>query len=97
GESIGLYPDKTLLAELHTDRKRCKQELLANLIRHGYLPKPETRPTENAQNASQQTTLSKQAELPMSVSINQAIHRYIAHSNCALLGLQPEDWLDMAN
>ncbi|WP_237386783.1 4-alpha-glucanotransferase [Xenorhabdus sp. Sc-CR9] len=97
GESIGLYPDKTLLAELHTDRKRCKQELLANLIRHGYLPEPEIRSTENAQDASQQTTLSKQAELPLSVSINQAIHRYIAHSNCALLGLQPEDWLDMAN
>ncbi|PHM38944.1 4-alpha-glucanotransferase [Xenorhabdus mauleonii] len=107
GESIGLYPNKALLAELYAERKRCKQALLASLKRHGYLSELEIMPTEANLLSSQQATtqkstlqesiLQKESELPMSAPINQGIHRYIAHSHCALLGLQPEDWLDMAN
>ncbi|OTA19445.1 4-alpha-glucanotransferase [Xenorhabdus beddingii] len=94
GESIGLYPDKTLLAKLYTERKDCRQALLASLNRHGYLS--ETLPiTVDKQPPSQPTPLQEQAGQPMPASINQGIHRYIAHSHCALLGLQPEDWLDM--
>ncbi|MDE9433854.1 4-alpha-glucanotransferase [Xenorhabdus bovienii] len=80
GESIGLYPDTTLLDGLYDERKRCKQKLLDGLNRHGYL------------SASLSMT---DTPAPMSASINQSIHRYIAHSTSALLGLQPEDWLDM--
>ncbi len=32
----------------------------------------------------------------MSPLLNRGLQRYIADSNSALLGLQPEDWLDMA-
>ncbi|MGL9773410.1 MAG: 4-alpha-glucanotransferase [Sodalis sp. (in: enterobacteria)] len=32
----------------------------------------------------------------MSSSLNSAIHRFMAQSRRALLGLQPEDWLEMA-
>ncbi|HCC11917.1 MAG TPA: 4-alpha-glucanotransferase, partial [Atlantibacter hermannii] len=28
---------------------------------------------------------------------NRGMQRYIADTHCALLGLQPEDWLDMAD
>ncbi|MDC9615130.1 4-alpha-glucanotransferase [Xenorhabdus khoisanae] len=102
GEDIGLYPDKALLAELYTERKRCRQALLASLNQHGYLSElsetlPITEPITDKQPLSQQTALQMQTEHPMSASINYAVHHYIAHSNCALLGLQPEDWLDMEN
>nr|WP_310616629.1 4-alpha-glucanotransferase [Pantoea cypripedii] len=33
----------------------------------------------------------------MGKTLNQAMHRFLADSNSALLGLQPEDWLDMAS
>ncbi|PHM74515.1 4-alpha-glucanotransferase [Xenorhabdus kozodoii] len=85
GESIGLYPDKALLADLYSERKRCKQALLTSLNRHGYL----------SEDPLQGSVPLAQTEYPMSNAINQSIHRYIAHSTCALLGLQPEDWLDM--
>lgn len=32
----------------------------------------------------------------MSPALNAAIHRFVAQSRSALLGLQPEDWLQMA-
>ncbi|MEQ1967720.1 4-alpha-glucanotransferase [Xenorhabdus nematophila] len=97
GESIGLYPDKTLLAELYAERKRCKQALLESLDRHGYLSELNPLLKENIPLSLQQTTLQEQAEQTISASINLGVHCYTAHSNCALLGLQPEDWQDMAN
>ncbi len=33
----------------------------------------------------------------MSLVLNTALHYYLADCNSALLGLQPEDWLDMAS
>ncbi|MDI5811388.1 hypothetical protein MJM95_31060, partial [Salmonella enterica subsp. enterica serovar Anatum] len=30
-------------------------------------------------------------------TLNRGLQRYIADSNSGLLGLQPEDWLDMAD
>ncbi|CDL82997.1 4-alpha-glucanotransferase [Xenorhabdus szentirmaii] len=98
GESIGLYPDKTLLRELYAERERCRQALTASLIRHNYLSS-EISLTEDTQlllpQITQQAAVPDQSELTMPSSVNHAVHRYIAHSNCALLGLQPEDWLDM--
>ncbi len=34
--------------------------------------------------------------MSMTPTLNRGLQRYIADSNSALLGLQPEDWLDMA-
>ena len=34
--------------------------------------------------------------MAMTPTLNRAMQRYIADSNSALLGLQPEDWLGMA-
>lgn len=35
--------------------------------------------------------------MSMTPTLNRGLQRYIADSNSALLGLQPEDWLDMAD
>ena len=32
--------------------------------------------------------------MSMTPTLNRGLQRYIADSNSALLGLQPEDWLD---
>lgn len=37
------------------------------------------------------------ANLTMTPTINLSIHRFLAHTNSALLGLQPEDWLGMSS
>ncbi|WP_318392207.1 4-alpha-glucanotransferase [Enterobacter sp.] len=80
GKTLGLYPDEEVLQGLYQDRERAKQGLLEALHQHGCLPK---RAGCNA------------AKMPMSATLNRAMQRYIADSNSALLGLQPEDWLDM--
>ncbi|MEJ1267225.1 4-alpha-glucanotransferase [Pantoea ananatis] len=33
--------------------------------------------------------------LAMTAELNQSVHRFLADTNSALLGLQPEDWLGM--
>ncbi|EOI6419464.1 4-alpha-glucanotransferase, partial [Yersinia enterocolitica] len=38
----------------------------------------------------------KASLLSMSQVLNRGLQRYVADSASALLGLQPEDWLDMA-
>ncbi|MEQ4529684.1 MAG: 4-alpha-glucanotransferase [Mixta sp.] len=80
GEELGLYPDKVVLKGLYENRERQKQALLKALHEQGCVPKK----------------LGKRAAtLPMSPELNRGMQRYIAESNSALLGLQPEDWLDM--
>ena len=80
GEELGLYPDKVVLKGLYENRERQKQALLNALHEQGCVPKK----------------LGKRAEkLAMSPELNRGMLRYIADSGSALLGLQPEDWLDM--
>lgn len=81
GETLGLYPDKAILSGLYEDRARAKQGLLEALHRYGCLPK------RTGQHAER---------MRMTPILNRGMQRYIADSNSALLGLQPEDWLDMA-
>ncbi|WP_409076075.1 4-alpha-glucanotransferase (plasmid) [Pantoea sp. C3] len=81
GNQLGLYPDKLILAGLYQQRLAAKQALLHSLHRTGSLPK-------RAGRQAQRTLMGK--------SLNRAMQRYLADSNSALLGLQPEDWLDMA-
>ncbi|MDH2067015.1 4-alpha-glucanotransferase [Pantoea sp. GD03673] len=81
GAQLGLYPDKVVLAGLYQDRIRAKQALLNSLHRVGALPK-------RAGRDARRTGMSK--------ALNRAMQRYLADSHSALLGLQPEDWLDMA-
>ena len=81
GAQLGLYPDKVVLAGLYQDRLRARQALLNSLHRVGALPK-------RAGRDARHTGMSK--------ALNRAMQRYLADSHSALLGLQPEDWLDMA-
>lgn len=41
-------------------------------------------------------TLARAEVIPMSPALNAAMHLFVAQSRSALLGLQPEDWLEMA-
>lgn len=79
GKSLGLYPDEVVLRGLYQDRERAKQGLLDALHQYGCLPK---RAGHNA------------SLMAMTSTLNRGMQRYIADSNSALLGLQPEDWLE---
>lgn len=81
GKTLGLYPDEEVLAGLYEDRERSKQGLLDALHQHGCLPK---------------RVGHKAALMTMTDTLNRGMQRFIAESSSALLGLQPEDWLDMA-
>ncbi len=81
GKQLGLYPDAEVLKELFADRERAKQGLLDGLHRYGCVP---------------QKVGKKASLLNMSPLLNRGLQRYVADSASALLGLQPEDWLDMA-
>jgi len=81
GEKLGIYPDAEILAHLRRERALTRQALLDALHRHHYVPK----------------SLSTRAEsMEMSETLNLGLQRYLADSASALLGLQPEDWLDMS-
>ncbi len=81
GKTLGLYPDEVILRGLYQDRERAKQGLLDALHKYGCLPK----------RAGHKASL-----MNMTTTLNRGMQRYIADSHSALLGLQPEDWLDMA-
>lgn len=81
GKTLGLYPDEVILRGLYQDRERAKQGLLNALHQYGCLPK---------------RSGHKASLMSMTHLLNRGMQRYIADSNSALLGLQPEDWLDMA-
>lgn len=81
GKTLGLYPDEVMLRGLYQDRELSKQGLLDALHAHGCLPK---------------RTGHKASLMSMTPTLNRGLQRYIADSNSALLGLQPEDWIDMA-
>lgn len=81
GKTLGLYPDEIVLRGLYQDRELAKQGLLDALHKHGCLPK---------------RTGHKASLMAMTATLNRGMQRYIADSNSALLGLQPEDWLGMA-
>ena len=80
GKTLGLYPDAVMLSGLYEDRELAKQGLLDALHRHGCLPK---------------STGHNAARMSMTATLSRGMQRYIADSNSALLGLQPEDWLLM--
>ncbi|MFJ3294229.1 4-alpha-glucanotransferase [Enterobacter asburiae] len=81
GKTLGLYPDEEVLRGLYQDRELSKQGLLDALHKQGCLPK----------RAGHKASL-----MSMTAALNRGLQRYIADSNSALLGLQPEDWIDMA-
>ncbi|MCI4236509.1 4-alpha-glucanotransferase [Dickeya dianthicola] len=81
GKDLGLYPTDALLQQQHDARERAKQGLLDALHEQELLPQRVGR------NASLTT---------MSAQLNRGVQRYLADSASALLGLQLEDWLDVA-
>lgn len=80
GKKLGLYRDEEMLTELYADRARARQGLLDGLHHYGCVPK---------------ATGHKADAMGMTPTLNRGLQRYVADSACALLGLQPEDWLDM--
>ncbi len=81
GASLGVYPDPQVLEKLRGEREHSKQGLLNALHLEHCVPK---------------TTPRKAEHMPMSPVLNHGLQGYLAGSASALLGLQPEDWLDMA-
>ncbi|MBK4716120.1 MULTISPECIES: 4-alpha-glucanotransferase [Tenebrionibacter/Tenebrionicola group] len=81
GNRLGLYPDEAAFNALCADRARAKQGLLDALHQYGCLPAGAGR---------------KASRMAMTPLLNRGMQRYTADSRCALLGLQPEDWLDIA-
>src|SRR5471030_2620484 len=81
GETLGIYPDPTVLAALRGAREANKQALLDALHRHGCVAK---------------SVGHRADKMAMTPALNRGLQRYLADSASALLGLQPEDWLDMA-
>ncbi|MGG5414492.1 4-alpha-glucanotransferase [Edwardsiella tarda] len=82
GERLGLYPDREVLAELYQDRAAAKQGLLDGLHHYGCLPRRTGRHAER---------------MTMTPCLSRGVQRYVADSASALLGLQPEDWLNMTS
>lgn len=81
GSELGLYPDKVILAGLYRDRQAARKALLQTLLRSGALP-----PRQRFQRGGAR----------MNLQLNRAVQHYLAGTQSALLGLQPEEWLDMA-
>lgn len=82
GENLGVYTNKEVLRQLSEDRDWKKQGLLDALHNNGCLPHDYPRDAKYVQ---------------MDRLLNDAVHQFIAQSSTALIGLQPEDWLDMAS
>ncbi|MEM6161362.1 4-alpha-glucanotransferase [Erwinia sp. P6884] len=80
GKKLGLYRDETVLQALYAERARARQGLLDSLHHYGCVPKGTGR---------------QAAFMPLTPVLRRGMQRYVADSACALLGLQPEDWLDM--
>ncbi len=81
GEKLGLYPNEKVLKQLHEQRARQKKTLTKALRQAGALAEKQ-----------QEEEVDTQAMTP---ALNQAIHAFLAKTNSALLGLQPEDWIGM--
>lgn len=81
GKMLGLYPDGEILSELYTDRERAKQGLLNALHQYNCVP---------------ERVGIHASRMPMTPALNQGMQRFIADTPSSLLGLQPEDWLDMS-
>lgn len=81
GQRLGLYPDAQVLKQLYTFREHAKQGLLDALHQYKCVPKK---------------VGHKASLLRMSPLLNRGLQRYVADSASALLGLQPEDWIDMS-
>ncbi|STP85465.1 4-alpha-glucanotransferase [Edwardsiella ictaluri] len=81
GERLGLYPYAEVLAGLYRNRAAAKQGLLDGLHHYDCLPQRSGRHADR---------------MAMTPVLNRGIQRYVADSASALLGLQPEDWLNMA-
>ncbi|MEZ3500922.1 4-alpha-glucanotransferase [Pantoea sp. KPR_PJ] len=80
GEKLKLYPDKEVLQSLHEQRAKQKQALLDALHLAGAMPARSARQAD---------------KLEMTPALNLAMHKFLAATGSALLGLQPEDWIGM--
>lgn len=81
GQTLGMYHG-AVLQSLQQQRAKQKQALLDALTQASALAGRATLPSEKT---------------PLTATLNLAIHRFLAHTESALLGLQPEDWLGMTS
>jgi len=81
GHKLGLYKESVLIPLLG-QRDKQKQALLDALHQMNTLP------------ARHSKVASRVSFTPV---LNRGFHRYLARTNSALLGLQPEDWLAMSS
>ena len=81
GEKLGMYRG-SVLQSLQQQRVTQKQALLNALQQAGAM-------------SAQGTELANEPSL--SPALNLAMHRFLAQTGSALLGLQPEDWLGMTS
>ncbi|OON39344.1 4-alpha-glucanotransferase [Izhakiella australiensis] len=80
GAGLGMYPDAGVYQSLLENRARQKQALLNALHQAGCLP----------------SSVGKDAgRMAMSTNLRRGMHLFLAQTESALLGLQPEDWLAM--
>ncbi|SFN42876.1 4-alpha-glucanotransferase [Izhakiella capsodis] len=80
GAKLAMYSDAGVYPSLLEDRERQKQALLNALHHAGCLP------ASAGKNARR---------MAMSPGLRRGIHLFLAQTESALLGLQPEDWLAM--
>ncbi|WP_128600821.1 4-alpha-glucanotransferase [Pantoea wallisii] len=76
---LGQFAKKSLLNAAIRQRHQERAALLQAMRQAGVIP-ARSNPT---------------ADTALTPNLNQAIHRFLAHTDSALLGLQPEDWLEM--
>ncbi|NIF03106.1 4-alpha-glucanotransferase [Pantoea sp. Acro-805] len=81
GEQLGIYRG-SVLQSLQQQRDTQKQALLDALQQAGAMPARDAKPVQKQ---------------PMTPKLNLAMHRFLAQTESALLGLQPEDWLGMTS
>lgn len=80
-ERLSLYPETGMAEAARTARARDRAALLHALDAEGLVP-------DGMRSADQ-------LQCPMTPALAEAIQLYLARSRCALMVLQPEDWLGM--
>ena len=82
GKTLGFYQDGESLTSLYDKRLHDKQQILDSLHGHGQLPAGES---------------EKASHTGMHQRLNHVLQVHMAKGSSALLSLQLEDWLDMAD
>lgn len=93
GRELGLYPSVSQFHSLSEQRQQHKEAIIDSLYRDHCLIQ---RNSHQAQwNGKKVKNTPPGLHTTLTPVLRKAIYRYIANCNSALVGVQPEDWLDM--